>query len=59
VAPAQREPQSPDGEHLQRVVVVGAGEGGDQVLRTLRGSSDSSYLPVALLDDDPTSAISA
>lgn len=23
------------------------------MLRTLRGSSDSSYLPVALLDDDP------
>jgi FlaA1/EpsC-like NDP-sugar epimerase len=43
----------PNGEHLQRVVVVGAGEGGEQVLRTLRGSSDSSYLPVALLDDDP------
>jgi FlaA1/EpsC-like NDP-sugar epimerase len=43
----------PNGEHLQRLVVVGAGEGGDQVLRTLRGSSDSSYLPVALLDDDP------
>jgi FlaA1/EpsC-like NDP-sugar epimerase len=29
----------PQGEHLQRLVVVGAGEGGDQVLRTLRGSS--------------------
>jgi FlaA1/EpsC-like NDP-sugar epimerase len=43
----------PSGEHLQRLVVVGAGEGGDQVLRTLRGSADSSYLPVALLDDDP------
>jgi FlaA1/EpsC-like NDP-sugar epimerase len=43
----------PNGAHLQRLVVVGAGEGGDQVLRTLRGSSDSSYLPVALLDDDP------
>lgn len=43
----------PHGEHLQRLVVVGAGEGGDQVLRTLRASSDSSYLPVALLDDDP------
>ncbi len=43
----------PNGEHLQRVVVVGAGDGGDQVLRTLRGSTDSSYMPVALLDDDP------
>lgn len=43
----------PNGAHLQRLVVVGAGEGGDQVVRTLLGSSDSSYLPVALLDDDP------
>jgi FlaA1/EpsC-like NDP-sugar epimerase len=43
----------PNGVHLQRLVVVGAGEGADQVLRTLRASSDSSYEPVALLDDDP------
>jgi FlaA1/EpsC-like NDP-sugar epimerase len=43
----------PNGGHLQRLVVVGAGEGADQVLRTLRASSDSSYEPVALLDDDP------
>ena len=28
----------PNGDHLQRLVVVGAGEGADQVLRTLRGS---------------------
>ena len=27
----------PSGAHLQRLVVVGAGEGGEQVLRTLRG----------------------
>ncbi len=32
--------------------MVGAGEGADQVLRT-RASSDSTYVPVALLDDDP------
>jgi FlaA1/EpsC-like NDP-sugar epimerase len=43
----------PNGGHLQRLVVVGAGEGADQVLRTLRASPDSSYEPVALLDDDP------
>ena len=43
----------PNGDHLQRLVVVGAGEGAEQVLRTLRASSDSSYEPVALLDDDP------
>ncbi len=43
----------PHGEHLQRLVVVGAGDGGEQVVRTLLGSSESSYVPVALLDDDP------
>jgi FlaA1/EpsC-like NDP-sugar epimerase len=44
----------PSGAHLQRLVVVGAGDGAEQVLRTLRASSDSSYLPVAMLDDDPS-----
>ena len=29
----------PNGAHLQRLVVIGAGEGGHQVLRTLLGSS--------------------
>ena len=43
----------PNGEHLQRLVVVGAGEGAEQMLRTLRAASDSSYEPVVLLDDDP------
>jgi FlaA1/EpsC-like NDP-sugar epimerase len=43
----------PFGDHLQRLVVVGAGEGADQVLRALRAASDGSYEPVALLDDDP------
>jgi len=42
----------PNGEHVQRLVLVGAGEGADQILRTLR-SSDSPYEPVALVDDDP------
>ena len=42
----------PTGDHLQRLVVVGAGEGGEQVLRALRSASNSSYVPVALLDDD-------
>ena len=43
----------PNGDHLQRLVVVGAGEGAEQLLRTLRASSDSKYTAVALLDDDP------
>jgi FlaA1/EpsC-like NDP-sugar epimerase len=44
----------PSGAHLQRLVVVGAGDGAEQVLRTLRASSDSSYVPGAMLDDDPS-----
>ena len=43
----------PNGDHLERLVVVGAGEGAEQILRTLRSSSDSKYTAVALLDDDP------
>jgi FlaA1/EpsC-like NDP-sugar epimerase len=35
-----------------RLVVVGAGEGAHQVLRTLSTSTDSPYLPVAMVDDD-------
>jgi FlaA1/EpsC-like NDP-sugar epimerase len=42
----------PSGDHLMRVVVVGAGEGAHQVLRTLNSSTDSPYLPVAMVDDD-------
>lgn len=36
-----------------RVVLVGAGEGAEQVLRTLRASPQTAYEPVALVDDDP------
>jgi FlaA1/EpsC-like NDP-sugar epimerase len=43
----------PNGDHLERLVVAGAGEGAEQILRTLRSSSDSKYTAVALLDDDP------
>ncbi len=40
----------PNGEHLERLVVVGAGEGAEQILRTLQ-SSDSPYIVVAMVDD--------
>lgn len=42
----------PAGDHLMRIVVVGAGEGAHHVLRTLNSSTDSPYLPVAMVDDD-------
>ncbi|GIF06625.1 nucleoside-diphosphate sugar epimerase/dehydratase [Actinoplanes siamensis] len=37
-----------------RVVVMGAGEGATQVIRAMLRSPSSPYVPVALLDDDPT-----
>ena len=35
------------------LIVFGAGDGGSQIVRSMLLSSDDSYLPVALLDDDP------
>ena len=43
----------PEGDHLQRLVIVGAGDAAEQVLRTLRSSSHVPYVPVAMVDDDP------
>ncbi|KUL35336.1 capsule biosynthesis protein CapD [Actinoplanes awajinensis subsp. mycoplanecinus] len=44
----------PHPESGTRVVVVGAGEGATQVIRAMLRSPSSPYVPVALLDDDPT-----
>ena len=35
-----------------RVIVFGAGEGADQIIRAMLRDPDSSYVPVAILDDD-------
>jgi FlaA1/EpsC-like NDP-sugar epimerase len=43
----------PSGERSTRLLVFGAGEGAAQVLTALLRHPESSYLPVALLDDDP------
>ncbi len=40
----------------QRTVVVGAGEGGEELVRLMMRSPASPYLPVALIDDDPAKA---
>lgn len=36
------------------VIVFGAGEGAEQIVRAMLRDPDSSYVPVALLDDDPS-----
>ena len=43
----------PDGERSTRVLVLGAGEAGEQVIRGMLADPDSPYVPVALLDDHP------
>jgi FlaA1/EpsC-like NDP-sugar epimerase len=43
----------PDGERCRRMLVIGAGEGGVQIVTALLRDPSSPYLPVALLDDDP------
>ncbi|MEZ5380150.1 MAG: hypothetical protein R2733_26880 [Acidimicrobiales bacterium] len=40
----------------KKVIVFGAGEGGDQIIRAMLGDRSSRYVPVALLDDDTTKA---
>lgn len=37
----------------KRLIVFGAGEGGEQIVRSMRRDRSSAYMPVALLDDDP------
>jgi FlaA1/EpsC-like NDP-sugar epimerase len=46
----------PNGEHVERVIVFGAGEGGAQAVAAMLTDPASPLLPVALLDDDPKKA---
>lgn len=48
---AQRAGTGPEG--ARRLVVVGAGEGAEQIIRTLLATMDSPFIPVAMVDDDP------
>jgi FlaA1/EpsC-like NDP-sugar epimerase len=38
----------------RKVIVFGAGEGGEQIIRSMIRDANSGYAPVALLDDNPT-----
>lgn len=41
----------PNGQSAQRVIVFGAGQGGQQLMRSMQSDPDGGYLPVAVLDD--------
>jgi FlaA1/EpsC-like NDP-sugar epimerase len=42
------------GDDAARTIVFGAGEGGVQIIQSMLRSPTSPYLPVAILDDDPS-----
>lgn len=44
----------PQSLELERVVVIGAGEGGQQIITAMVRNPAGRYLPVALIDDDPS-----
>lgn len=46
----------PRPDKARSTIVFGAGEGGTLMVKAMMADPDSAYLPVALLDDDPTYA---
>jgi len=50
---ARQAENRPDPEGRTRVLVFGAGDGGTSVIKAMLGDTDSRYVPVGLLDDDP------
>jgi FlaA1/EpsC-like NDP-sugar epimerase len=44
----------PRGEGRRRVIVFGAGDGGQQAIRAMLRDPNSFYIPVAILDDAPS-----
>ena len=51
VASVRLRRSSADGRTARRVIVFGAGDGGDQIVRAMVRDRNGSYVPVAILDD--------
>ncbi|MBI4250700.1 polysaccharide biosynthesis protein [Candidatus Uhrbacteria bacterium] len=45
--------QGGDSGAKERTIIVGAGDAGVQLLRSIRASQDSPYFPIGFIDDDP------
>lgn len=45
--------QGDDSGGKERTIIVGAGDAGVQLLRSIRAAEDSSYFPIGFIDDDP------
>lgn len=41
------------GEHVEKVIIFGAGDSGRRLIRGLRHDENAAYAPLCLLDDDP------
>ncbi len=42
-----------NGEGKERTIIVGAGDAGEQILRSILNAKESSYLPLGFIDDSP------
>jgi FlaA1/EpsC-like NDP-sugar epimerase len=48
-----REAFAPQSENVRNVLIVGAGQVGNNIARTLKAAKRKTYIPVGFIDDDP------